>query len=265
MRETRSAPGGTPQLLRLDAFPAPHAFTTRRGGVSRGAFSELNLGRSVDDDPDAVSENRRRVLDAFGADPSRTATVHQVHGTRVVDAREAGPDVRADGIVSDDPSWTLAVSVADCVPVLMVDPAHGAVAALHAGWRGVVAGVVDAGIEELVGRYGARPDRLRVAIGPHISGPRYQVGAEVVGAFAQAGFPESVARPDPDAAGRFLLSLDAAVRVALARSGVRPRHVHDGGWCTASDPRRFFSHRRDRGASGRHWALLRPPPSSPPA
>jgi len=262
---TRHRLDGTPELLRLDGFPAPHAFTTRRGGVGRGPYAELNLGRSVGDDPDTVSENRRRVLRAFGADPSRTATVHQVHGARVVQAREAGPEVQADGIVSDDPAWTLAVSVADCVPVLVVDPAHGAVAALHAGWRGVVAGIVDAGIDELVGRYGSRPDRLRVAIGPHISGPRYQVGPEVVEAFAAAGFPESVARPDPDDAGRFLLSVDAAVRVALARSGVRPKHVQDGGWCTASDRERFFSHRRDRGSTGRHWALLRPPPSRPPA
>ena len=250
----------TPELLRLEAFPALHAFTTRLGGVSRGPFAELNLGGSVGDDPDAVSENRRRVLRAFGAEPERTATVRQVHGTRVVEAREAGPDVHADGIVTDDPSWTLAVSVADCVPVLAVDPAHGAVAALHAGWRGVVAGIVDAGIDELVSRYGSRPDSIRVAIGPHISGPRYQVGAEVVEAFTAAGFPERVARRDPDAAGRFRLSLDAAVRVASARSGVRPIHVQDGGWCTASDRERFFSHRRDDGATGRHWALLRPPP-----
>lgn len=260
MNEPRPDHDGTPELLRLDAFPAPHAFTTRRGGVGGGPFAELNLGRSVGDDPDAVTENRRRVLRAFGADPDRTATVHQVHGALLVEAREAGPDVRADGIVTDDPSWTLAVSAADCVPVLVVDPAHGAVAALHAGWRGVVAGIVDAGIDELVRRYGSRPDRVRVAIGPHISGPRYQVGAEVVEAFVRAGFPASVARPDPDVAGRFRLSVDAAVRVALARSGVRPSHVQDGGWCTASDRRRFFSHRRDRGSTGRHWALLRPPP-----
>ncbi|MDZ7707991.1 MAG: peptidoglycan editing factor PgeF [Trueperaceae bacterium] len=251
--------GAPIELLRLDSFPAPHAFTTKSGGVSEGPYAELNLGRSVDDDPDAVNENRRLVLEAFGADPERTATIHQVHGAEVVEAHEAGPEVRADGIVTDDPAWTLAISVADCAPVLLVDPAHGAVAALHAGWRGVVAGIVDAGVEALAGRFGSRPDRMRVAIGPHISGPRYQVGPEVVEAFMDAGFPDGVARPDPDASGRFLLSVDAAVRVALARCGVRPGHVADGGWCTASDARRFFSHRRDRGSTGRHWALLRPP------
>lgn len=250
---------GSPELLTLDAFPAPHGFTTRRGGVGRGPYAELNLGRSVDDDPAAVSENRRRVLAAFGADAERTATVHQVHGAQVVDARDAGPEVRADGIVTDDPAWTLAISAADCVPVLLLDPACGAVAAVHAGWRGVVAGVVDAGVQALSRRYGTRPDRVRVAIGPHISGPRYQVGPEVVEAFTSAGFPDGIARPDPSAPGRSLLSVDAAVRVALARSGVRPGHVADGGWCTASDPRRFFSHRRDHGSTGRHWALVRPP------
>ncbi len=253
-----SAGAGVP-LLRLEAFPAPHAFTTRAGGVSRGPYASLNLGLSVRDDPAAVHENRRRALYAFGADATRTARLHQVHGTRVVEASEAGPEVRADALTSDDPAWTLAISVADCVPVLLVDPQRGAVAAVHAGWRGAVAGVAEAAVTALADRYGSRPERLWAAIGPHVSGPRYQVGPEVVDAVRDAGYRGDHVRPDPDRTGRFRLSVGGVVREALAAAGVAGERVVDGGWCTVSDAQRFFSHRRDRGRTGRHWALVRAP------
>lgn len=244
-----------PPLLTLEAFAAPHAFTTRHGGVSRGAFAALNLGLSVADDPEAVHENRRRVLRAFGARPDRVATLHQVHGARVVHAAEAGPDVQADALVSDDPEWTLAISVADCVPVLLHDPESGAVGALHAGWRGTAAGVVGATVREMVRHFGSRPTQLRAAIGPAISGPAYQVGGEVVRAFREADLDADVV-PDAEP-GRYRVSVASAVRHALLREGVRPDAVAWGDWCTASRPDLFFSHRRDRGRTGRHWALVR--------
>jgi hypothetical protein len=250
-------PGDRPTLLRLPAFPAPHGFTTRAGGVSEGPYASLNLGASVGDDPAAVAENRRRALDAFGAEAGRTARVRQVHGTRVVDAADAGDEVEADAMVAPEPGWTLAISVADCVPVLLADPARGAVAAAHAGWRGLVAGVVEAAVAALTERTGARPGDLRAAIGPHVTAPRYQVGREVVDAFAAHGFAAAHATPDPQAEGRYLLSLDGAVREALARAGVASGRVASGGWCTSGDPTTFFSHRRDRGRTGRHWALIR--------
>jgi hypothetical protein len=250
---------GPPPLLRLPGFPAPHAFTTRAGGVGEGPYATLNLGASVGDDPAAVAENRRRVLRAFGADPSRTARVRQVHGTRLVEAPQAGDDVEADALLAVEPGWTLVVSVADCLPVLVVDPARGAVAAAHAGWRGLTAGVVETTVAALRERTGARPDDLWAAVGPHVSGSRYQVGPEVVDAVRDAGLDAGHARPDPSAPGRFLLSLGGAAREALVRSGLPAERVLVGPWCTASDPARFFSHRRDRGRTGRHWALLRAP------
>ena len=250
-------PDDRPTLLRLPAFPAPHGFTTRAGGVSGGPYASLNLGASVGDDPAAVAENRRRALDAFDAGPDRTARVRQVHGTRVVDAAEAGDDVEADAMVATEPGWTLAISVADCVPVLLADPARGAVAAAHAGWRGLVAGVVEATVAAMAERSGSRPGDLWAAVGPHVTAPRYQVGREVVEAFAEHGFAAAHAKPDPAAEGRFLLSLGGAVREALARAGVAQDRVASGGWCTAEDPATFFSHRRDRGRTGRHWALVR--------
>jgi hypothetical protein len=250
---------GAPPLLRLPGFPAPHAFTTRAGGVSEGPYASLNLGASVGDDPAAVAENRRRALRAFGADPSRTARVRQVHGVRVVEAARAGDDVEADAVVAVEPGWTLAISVADCVPVLLLDPARGAAAAAHAGWRGLAAGVVEAAVAALTERTGGRPVDVWAAVGPHVSGPRYQVGPEVVEAVRDAGLHGPHTRPDPDAPGRFLLSLGGAVGEALGRAGVPADRVATGPWCTAGDPARFFSHRRDRGRTGRHWALLRVP------
>lgn len=253
-----SAPeAGEPGHVIVRGFPAPHAFTTRAGGVSVGPYASLNLGLSVPDDPGAVAENRRRVASWFGARPGRLATIHQVHGTRVVEAREASPEVRADAIVSDDPSWTLAVSVADCVPVLLHDPESGAVAAVHAGWRGTAAGVIGACVATMTRRYGSRPASLTAAVGPAISGDAYQVGPEVVEAFVAAGLPADVAWPDPNDPGRHRLSVAAGVRHALLDAGLSTERILDGGWCTASRPESFFSHRRDAGRTGRHWALVR--------
>lgn len=254
----RSAPEGL-ELLRIDRFPAPHGFTTRRGGVSRGPYASLNLGLSVGDAREAVEENRRRALRAFGADPDRTARVSQVHGAAVAEARQATPDLEADALVSDDPGWTLAISMADCVPVLLVDPTRGAVAGAHAGWRGLAAGALGATVAALRERYGSPPGELWAAIGPHVSAPRYQVGPEVAEALRAAGLSDDHARPDPAEAGRFRLSLGGAASEALVRAGVPAERVLDGGWCTASEPERFYSHRRDGGRTGRHWALLRAP------
>lgn len=250
-----------PPFLHLDAFSAPHVFTTRAGGVSEAPFGTLNLGASVGDDPDAVAMNRARVLTAFGVDLDRFAFAHQVHGTRVVTAVEAGGEqagvVQADVIVTNDVEWTLAVSMADCLPLLLHDPEVGAVAAVHAGWRGVVRGVVNEAVTALVERYGARPDRLRAAIGPHIHQDAYQVGLDVAGAFALAGFSSDVVRVDEAQEERYLVSLERAVRRDLQQAGVPEGSVVAGGWCTARDASRFYSHRRDAGRTGRHWALVR--------
>ena len=258
-----TGPAGEVPLLRVDGFPARHAFTTRAGGVSLAPWEALNLGLSVGDDPEAVAENRRRALAAFGADPDRTAALHQVHGTRPHRAEKVGPPgtVRGDALISNDPDWTLAVSVADCVPLLLYDPRTGAAAAVHAGWRGAAAGVVGNAIEALQREFSVDPAELRAAIGPNVSAPAYQVGPDVVASFREAGFPADLATPDRDAPGRFRLSVAGGVLHALIRAGVAEDRIVDGGWCTASDPDRFYSHRRDRGATGRHWALVRPGPS----
>ena len=263
-----SADGLAP--LRLASFPAPHAFTTRAGGVSVGPYASLNLATHVGDDADAVAENRRRALHAAGADPARTATVRQVHGATVHDAADAlaaaatGAPAEGDALVATDPGTTVVVAVADCVPILLATPDARAVAAVHAGWRGLVAGVVDAAVAALVARSGADPATLHAAIGPHAGAGAwaagragYQVGGEVVAALADAGFPADVARPDPTADDRWRVSLEAVTRAALARSGLEGTHVASGAWDTLADEGRFFSHRRAGGATGRQWAWVR--------
>jgi YfiH family protein len=254
----------SPEVLRIGAFPARHAFATRRGGVSCGPYASLNLSASTGDDPAHVEENRRRLTIAFGADPARLAGVRQVHGTRVVDASEAGEDVAADALVASEPGWTLRISVADCVPLLLAAPERGVVAAVHAGWRGTAAGIVAATLSHLHDRFGVRPGELHAAIGPAISGPRYQVGPEVVLALREAGAPASVATADAEADGRYRVSVPEAVRALLIRGGVAADRIHAGRWCTASDPERFYSHRRDAGRTGRHWALIATPEGAGP-
>ncbi len=250
-------------FVRVPDFPAPHAFTTREGGVSAAPFATANLGASVGDEPEAVLENRTRILAAFGSTLVDTAFVHQVHGNTVVNGEEARGDragaLQADALICNDPRITLAVSMADCLPLLVWDEANRAVAAVHAGWRGVVAGVVEATLTAMQANFGSQPQQLHFAIGPHIRQAAYQVGEDVREAFEGAGFPASVLTVDSDKAGHYRLSVEAAVRIVLERSGVPATSIASGGWCTASEPERFFSHRRDRGATGRHWALVRAP------
>jgi polyphenol oxidase len=214
-------------------------FTTRRGGVSRGPYESLNLGRLTDDDPDAVETNRRRVADAAGV---QLVYGRQVHGTRVCRVREA-PVGFSDPIESDGQVTALAglgpmVFTADCLPIAIATP--GAVAMVHAGWRGLAEGVIDEGVRavrELAD--GGSP--LAAAIGPGAGGCCYEVGAEVHARFERFG---AVARNGDN------LDLKAIAAAQLRAAGVSD--VHDARLCTiCSDPSLFFSHRRDRGLTGR--------------
>ena len=252
-----------PQLLRtIDGFPGRHGVTLRTGGVSSGAHASLNVGDAVGDAPDRVAVNRARIAARLDVPLERIVTLEQVHGDRVVTAaevREAAPGTTAaDAVVSDDPEDVLAIGVADCRPVLFHDPASGAAAAAHCGWRGALAGLTGKVVAELSERFGSDPADLHVTVGPGIAGACYQVGPEVVTAFADAGFPGRIAWPDDE--GRFRLDLAAAIESTLRDAGVRAERIHVDPACTHCDPERFFSYRRD-GVTGRHWALVRPGPA----
>jgi len=251
-------------LLRSDLITAPfvHGFTTRAGGVSAPPFDTLNLGAKWGDDPARVSENRRR-LERATTGPLFVA--RQVHGT-VISRVHAGDDraalaqTEADGVCSDSPAVAVGVFVADCIPALVVDPRTGSFAAVHAGWRGTVAGVLPAALRALETEFGARAGDLRVALGPAIGPCCFEVGPEVVAAF-EALFPDASTRgivlPSPrGAAGKANVDLKAANRLLLERAGVAPAAIDEGPECTHCDRARFFSFRRDGSGTGQLMGLV---------
>jgi hypothetical protein len=227
----------------------PHGFTTRSGGTSPPPWDALNLGGAVGDEPARVAENWRRLERATGL---AFARVRQVHGARVVRADAATPPVEeADAIVVTGGRVAACVSVADCVPVLLADPATGAVAAIHAGWRGTIALAAAEAVRALARETGAPADRLIAAIGPSIGPCCYEVAADLSARFAREIGSEVVRDGSR-------LDLWAANRRVLEREGVTPDRIDLVGRCTACDPLRFFSHRRDAGRTGRQVAFIAP-------
>ncbi len=228
-----------------DAPGAILAFTTRRGGVSPPPYDALNLGRSTADRPEAVAENRRRLLAALGLEPGRLATAGQVHGTAVAVAGAPGHYDGCDVLLTRSPGLALAVTTADCLPILLVAP--GAVAAAHSGGRGTAAGAPREAMRALLAASGAPVTRLSVHFGPCIRPCCYQVGPEVASRFPA----EAVTRVD----GTWRLDLAAAARLQLIAEGLPEEALTDTGACTACPRAPYFSHRRDRGLTGRQWGV----------
>jgi polyphenol oxidase len=235
------------------------AFTGRAGGTSEPPHATLNLGLRVGDDLRRALANRRRVATVLGLAGSPWALARQVHSAQVlaVDAGRLGPGPPeakpplgdADGLVTADPGVVLAVLTADCAPVLLADPAAGVVGAVHAGWRGLAAGVVEAGVAALAG-LGADPAATLGLVGPAIGGCCYEVGPEVREA-VRARHPAALATTR---AGRPALDPAAGAAQALERAGVG--QVQVAGECTFDLEERFFSHRRDQGRTGRQAGLI---------
>jgi YfiH family protein len=222
------------------------AFSTRLGGVSEGAFESLNLGILTADEPERVVENRKRLCAAVGADADRATMAWQVHGSRVAQADSRGivtPGTvyeRCDGLWTQDRRQPLVLLTADCFPVALArtsDPPRLAV--LHVGWRGLLAGIADEGIAAL------GEDGVVAAIGPGIGGCCYEVGEEVAAPF-RAEFGDDVV-----ADGK--LDLGLATERALLRAGCTS--IERNGRCTSCDADLFFSHRRDRGRTGRQGVI----------
>jgi YfiH family protein len=233
----------------LSAFR--HGFTTRDGGVSEPPYDRLNLGGAVGDDPAHVAENWRRLERETGL---RFARVRQVHGARVVRAdAPCDPAEDADAVLSTAEGVAACVSVADCVPILLADPETGAVAAVHAGWRGTLARAGAEGVLALSREVGAPAARLLAVIGPSIGPCCYEVSVELAGQF-RAALGDAVLPPGP----RPLLDLWRANAAVLAAAGVPAERIEVVGRCTACERDRFFSHRRDAGKTGRQMAFIAP-------
>lgn len=235
-------------------WPAPASvrslITTRSGGASAAPFDAMNLGTQVGDDPQCVQENRARLRALLPGEP---CWLRQVHGTRVVDAASAGAAPQADACIGRDPAQVCVVQVADCLPVLLCDRRGTVVAAAHAGWRGLSAGV----LEQTVAAMRCAPSALLAYLGPAIGPEAFEVGSDVLHSFtaADAGAAACFRTKAPAATGepKWLADLYALARRRLGAVGVHA--VSGGGLCTYSDAPRFFSHRRDR-RTGRQAALI---------
>jgi polyphenol oxidase len=229
--------------------PGPYrvAFSTRLGGVSDGPFASLNLGILTEDDPASVVVNRTRLCDAVGADPDGATMAWQRHGATVTEAQPRGivtPGTvygHCDGLWSDEPGRAMLLLTADCIPIALARENHEspAVGILHAGWRGLLAGIVGNGVRALGGR------GVAAAIGPSIGPCCYEVGDEVAAPFREA-VGEDIVREGK-------LDLWTAAERALRAAGCE--RVDRFDMCTACDPHRFFSHRRDHGKTGRQGVI----------
>lgn len=250
-----AAPG---RVIRPD-WPAPPGvgalMSTRLGGVSLAPCNSLNLGAHVGDDAGAVAENRSRWAGSLGAQP---VWLNQVHGAQVV--RVSGDDVgrapaTADAAWTDQPALACTVLVADCLPVLFASSDGRAVAAAHAGWRGLAGGVLEATLAALREGAGVEAGAVLAWLGPCIGPRAFEVGADVLQAFGalDGSDPPFVSRPRPDGSARWLADLHGLARARLAAAGVQ--QTSSGGLCTVDDASRFFSFRRD-GRTGRMAASV---------
>jgi polyphenol oxidase len=255
-------------LLRWDQASehgAAVAVTTRHGGTSATPYDSLNLALHVGDDPGTVVDNRRRAAAAFGVALDTVVFARQVHGATAAlvgsDDRGRGTVTEGDAVpgvdilVTTSPGVTLAILVADCVPLALVDPETGVLAVVHAGWRGTAAGAVGHALRVMTDR-GADVGRVRAFLGPAVHPDRYQVSEQVIRALSDAVRPSAldavVARPDGP--GHWLVDLIAANRQQLAADGVESGHITDSGATTSDEA--FFSDRVQR-PCGRFALLAR--------
>ena len=229
--------------------------TTRAGGVSRGRYASMNVGVAVGDDPGDVTANRRLLAQTIAATP---VFLRQVHGARVVrvgadDA--AGASLHeADAAVTTAPRVACVVQAADCLPVLLAAPGGRAVAAAHAGWRGLAGGVVEAAVDAVAEAAACAPREIAAWLGACIGPDAFEVGADVLDAFAAAPSDESTpGRFRAKGGGKWLADLAGLARDRLLAAGLRD--VSGGDWCTVGDAARFFSYRRD-GTTGRMAAAI---------
>jgi purine-nucleoside/S-methyl-5'-thioadenosine phosphorylase / adenosine deaminase len=220
--------------LEADLDGAHAAFSTRIGGVSEPPFDSLNLGILTADKPDAVEENRHRLAAALALVPGDVVFALQVHGTRLIEHPSSEPRPEADGHVVRDPGLVPLVFVADCLPVALHGP--DGLAMVHAGWRGLAGGILMAAAKAI--------EATSAAIGPGIGPCCYEVGDEVLDAFADLGAGIAQGR---------MLDLPEVARRQLARAGVED--VGSAGLCTSCEPELFFSHRRDHGRTGRQAGI----------
>lgn len=253
------------EYLTADALEGTaHCFSTRYGGVSKEHLASLNLGAHRGDKPENVWENYRILGDAVGFRPRDTVFTHQVHSDVIdrVGRKDCGRGLLfpvahgCDGLVTDEPNVVLTVFAADCTPVLLYDPAAGAIGAVHAGWRGTAANIAGKAVRRMTAEFGSKPGDVRAAIGPCIGPCCFETDADVPEAML-AAFGEEALSAIRRAGKKYYVNLKELNAIALRRAGVRQIDVAEA--CTACEPERFWSHRRvgDRRGSLAAMIMLR--------
>lgn len=248
-----------------------HGFSTRHGGIGGGT---LNLNTAAWDTPERVNENRRRLLSALDIENAALILLNQVHSDIVCAVESAagfyeppfpysGPienrqskikNREGDALVTNMKNTALAIKTADCFPVLIVDPVHRAIGAVHSGWRGTLAGVLPCAIREMNHRFQSDSTRLLAALGPGIRECCFEVDEDVARLFTEAYSEKSTARPAAN--GKYMVNLAAVLKTQMTQSGVPPENQHDLGMCTCCNAREFFSWRAEDTAAGRMMAVI---------
>lgn len=251
---------GTMEYLVAEGIAAPHAFTTRLGGVSAGYLEGLNIALHRGDRPENVAENYARLAKTIGFDLQKLVLAHQVHGGTVRVVRETdclGLDhhlyPECDGLITTTPGVTLVVFTADCTPILLHDPVTGAVGAVHAGWRGTACDIAGKAILKMAAVFGCCPENIRAAIGPNIGDCCFQTDGDVPAAMVKTFglVAEEYIRSDGE---KFYVNLKAINALALRRVGVTRIEVSTA--CTMCSPEKYWSHRYTGGKRGSQGALI---------
>ncbi len=248
---------GTLEYLVAEGISAPHAFTTRLGGVSTGMFASMNIGLHPGEKPENVEKNLQILADAIGFDPGKLICTRQTHSdiVRAVTAADyLGIDHHdypaCDALVTAQPGVALKIFTADCTPILLHDPVTGAVGAAHAGWRGTAADIAGKTVAAMAQNFGAKPEHIRAAIGPNIGFCCFETDADVPEAMIAAlgNVAKSHIRSQN---GKYYVNLKAINAEFLRRAGVQ--HIEISDACTKCESTRFWSHRvtgKKRGSQG---------------
>ena len=255
-----------------------HGFSTRHVGAGEGY---LNPNHAAHDISDWGNENRRRLLSALDIENPTLILLNQIHSDRVYAVEsDAGSyssprllplfpsselngerqtetkNYEGDALITNVEDAALAIKTADCFPILLADPVHKAVGAVHSGWRGTLSGVLPRTIKEMNNRFQTDPAQLLVAIGPAIRECCFEVGEDVARLFMEAYPEESTARRHPSTHGKYLVNLSAVLKTQMKQSGVLPENQHDSGMCTCCNTHEFFSWRAEGKAAGRMIAAI---------
>jgi YfiH family protein len=263
-----------------------HGFSTRRGGVDGGT---LNLNFTAWDTPERVNENRRRLFSALGLEDATLISLKQIHSDRVyavesdagcfprwtwktqrsftlfpssgltgsIDNRRSEASSReGDALITNVENAALAIKVADCFPVLIVDPIHRAIGAVHSGWRGTLARVLPRTIEEMSRRFQSDPARLLFALGPGIRECCFEVAEDVASLFTEAYSEIAAVRQHPLAPGKYLVNLAAVLKTQMRQAGAPPENQYDLEICTRCNTEEFFSWRAAGPSAGRMMAVI---------